>query len=141
MTALDANVLIASLLPSHTHFQRSAARVEELLARGERFLIPGSAVRECYSVLTRLPASVRLSPRDAFAVIESTVRPPASILDTTLKTWPLLEWASRAGIVSGQIHDAHIAHIAAAAGATTLLTWNVRHMRVAAPPELIVREP
>ena len=43
------------------------------------------------------------------------------------EVWETLDRAPQFGIRGGRIHDALIARCAIHGGATTLLTWNVRH--------------
>jgi predicted nucleic acid-binding protein len=140
MIALDTNVVVAALSEWHDHHARSAPVLDRLLAGNERFLVPSQALREAYAVITRMPRELKRTPEDAYEMLRSLVT-PCEIVDVHLDTWALLERAAQLGAVSGQIHDAHLAHVAASAGAKTLLTWNVRHMRLVAPTGLDVREP
>jgi|GEM_PF-4722638 len=83
-----------------------------------------------------------MSPSEALLAIRATVRHPCEVVNAPpIDAWAIVEFAVEAGAVSGQIHDAQLAHVAASAGATVLLTWNVRHMRLVAPTGLDIREP
>ncbi|MDX2180828.1 MAG: PIN domain-containing protein [Bryobacteraceae bacterium] len=140
MIAFDTNVLVAALSGWHSLHVRSLAALNDLLENGTEFLVPDHALRETYSVLTRMPRPYRASPREAILILRA-LDPLGKPAEALVDTWALLERAAQLGAVSGQIHDAHLAHVAASAGAKTLLTWNVRHMRLVAPTGLDVREP
>ena len=81
---------------------------------------------EIYSVLTRLPLPKRLSAADALTTIEANWRDTATIHLTGSEMWATIRQAERLGIVGGRMYDALIARAAVKAGASTLLTWNVR---------------
>jgi len=83
---------------------------------------------EFYAVTTRLPPEYRLCPAQALQVLE----------DDVLRKWRVsdLSEAHRASflgtlsgerVVGGRLYDAHIAAIAHASGAATVVTENRRH--------------
>jgi hypothetical protein len=83
---------------------------------------------EFYSVATRLPAEVRLSPQDALRLIEQEIFARFDIFQLpNSECLPILRTAVHDGVFGGRIYDAHIAEIARAAGATLVLTENRRH--------------
>ncbi len=55
--------------------------------------------------------------------------------------WAALQDFAARGITGGRVYDAAIAGSARAAGADTLLTWNLRDMTSVAPAGLNVRTP
>jgi hypothetical protein len=55
--------------------------------------------------------------------------------------WERIADLARLGFGGGQVYDALIAWCAADAGATVLLTWNLKHFATIASPDLQVREP
>ena len=46
---------------------------------------------------------------------------------TAQEVWEAMRAAERLGVTGGQTYDAFIAHSALKAGASTIVTWNVRH--------------
>lgn len=85
---------------------------------------------EAYSVLTRLPAAIRLAPLDALRLLkESFGDLPLAALDPS-DVWRLIEELANRGIFGGRIYDAVIARAARAAGAEAILTLNVRHFEM-----------
>ena len=105
-------------------------------------MISVQALLECFSVLTRLPAPLRLSPSVAQGLIAGTWSKNALIAEFgSAIAWTTLALASRQGFGGGRVYDAAIAIATQDAGADLLLTWNIRHFRPLDMPGLEVREP
>lgn len=140
MIALDTNVIIAAVSDWHDHYASSRAALDHLAERSERLVIAPHCLAEAYSVLTRLPTGFRVSPVKAFGLLTNRLREFA-IFPKTGVPWGTLERMAAAGVAGGRAHDALLLETVVAGGATTFLTWNVRHFREVAPPGLTVREP
>ena len=83
---------------------------------------------EFYSVATRLPAGLRISPADAGQIVEEEILGRCDVLDLPRASrLSFVRTAVQEGIAGGRIHDAHIAEVARAAGARVVLTENRRH--------------
>jgi predicted nucleic acid-binding protein len=83
---------------------------------------------EFYSVATRLPAEVRLSPQDALRLVEEEIFGRFDIFQLPAsECLSMLRATVHDGVIGGRIYDAHIAEIARSAGATLVLTENRRH--------------
>lgn len=83
---------------------------------------------EFYSVSTRLPAEMRLTPADALQLIEQEILPRFQVHQLPPdRAASFLQWAAREGTVGGRIYDAHIAEIARHARARIVVTGNRRH--------------
>ena len=83
---------------------------------------------EFYAVATRLPHEFRVSPADAWQLVQEEIMDrfavhalPRNRRESCLRT------ASQDGIVGGRLYDAHIAEIARTAGADIVVTENRRH--------------
>jgi len=139
-TAIDTSVVVAAVLGWHEH--HVAARVALAATLRADAVVPTRVLVESYAVLTRLPAPHRLSPRDAFAVLDGTLRDVAALAALPPPDhWHAIgDWASR-GVAGGSSYDAEVAITAARAGATRLLTFNVRHFERVAPPGLEIAAP
>jgi predicted nucleic acid-binding protein len=72
-TAVDASVVVAALLTWHEAHEPAFAALATAVEEGG-FVLPISALIECYAVLTRLPAAHRLRPSDAAGLLESALR-------------------------------------------------------------------
>jgi predicted nucleic acid-binding protein len=82
---------------------------------------------EFFAVATRLPPAYRLSPEQAFRLLEDIVSRVAVKQLPGEKRLLFLETAVRERVAGGRIYDAHIAEIARASGARTVVTDNRRH--------------
>lgn len=145
-TFLDTSVLLAGLLD----FGPQSAPAQSVMhAVAERSVTAATAWHCClefYSVSTRLPPEYRLSPADAARLLNEEVFARVAVHDLPPgDRFNLLHAASQDGIAGGRIYDAHIAEIARAAGAQTIVTDNRRHflaslrhgIRVETPAEFL----
>jgi predicted nucleic acid-binding protein len=144
---LDSSVLIAGLIDFGT---QSAPAQSILHAVAERQLTAVGTAWHCclefFSVSTRLPAEYRLAGSDAVELVESEIFGRMAILDLPPSDRvTMLKAAAQERMTGGRIYDAHIAHVARAAGATLIVTDNRRHflaslrygIRVETPTEFL----
>jgi predicted nucleic acid-binding protein len=83
---------------------------------------------EFYAVATRLPEEVRLSPADAWRLLQAEVLSRFAVHQLAEEARSgFLPGAVEARVAGGRIYDAHIAEIARLAGARVVVTDNVRH--------------
>ncbi len=103
--------------------------------------MPAPALVEAYAVLTRLPAPHRLSPKDAWALVEANFVTGAIVAALDADGYvELLRGAVHTGVAGGRTYDVVIGHCAHQAGADVLLTFNRRHFEPA-PTGLRIVEP
>ena len=87
---------------------------------------------EVYSVATRLPPEYRVSPTDAARLLQEEVFARMAIHDLPPPDRvSFLLGLVQEGIAGGRVYDAHIAEVARAAGAATIVTDNRRHFLAA----------
>jgi len=79
-TALDSSVVVAALASWHEHHDAALAAVQEALSSEAGAIVPGHALVEAYSVLTRLPRPHRLRPADAARALQDTFEGRATIV-------------------------------------------------------------
>ncbi|MEX2303335.1 MAG: PIN domain-containing protein [Bryobacterales bacterium] len=96
---------------------------------------------ECFAVLTRLPTPYRVPPRQAEHLLTTNFSESVlcGLLDGDL--WAVLDRAAERQVGGGKIYDAVIADSTARAGASVLLTWNVKDFLAVAPAGLEIRSP
>jgi predicted nucleic acid-binding protein len=83
---------------------------------------------EFYAVSTRLPEEVRLSPADAWRLIEEEIVSRfvvRQLADDHRR--PFLHSAADESVVGGRIYDAYIAEIARLSDPSVVVTDNLRH--------------
>jgi predicted nucleic acid-binding protein len=129
VTFLDTSVLLAGLID----FGPQSAPAQSLLHAVAEKQVPSPSTAwhcclEFYSVSTRLVPEYRLTPADAGQLIEEEVFARMAVHDLPAgDRLKMLKVAASDGVAGGRIYDAHIAEVARAAGATTIVTDNRRH--------------
>jgi len=140
--ALDSSYLIPLLSDWHEHHAKTLRSYQQCSDHGKQILLPVHAILECYSVLTRVPAPYRLPPEIARQALEENFASTALVVGVKASgIWERIESLAGLGLGGGRVYDALIAWCAADAGATVLLTWNLKHFKTMALPDLEVREP
>jgi predicted nucleic acid-binding protein len=140
--ALDSSCLVALLCDWHECYLRTTQAYQRIREQHARIIIPAHAILECYSVLTRLPAPFRFSTEAARELIKKNFGDAVAIAGTKAGTvWGLIDNLASHGIGGGKVYDALIAWCALDAGASVLLTWNLKHFGAIALPRLEIREP
>lgn len=130
--AVDANCMIAVVCDWHAHHRAARAEIERRLDRGEIMAVPAHAFTEAYSVLTRFPAPHRLTPADAWNLLETGFSDTGQLVSLTASQYvALLRRLAEGGIGGGRVYDSIIAECAVKAGAGVLLTFNPGHFEPA----------
>ena len=143
----DTSVLLAGLVD----FGPQSAPAQSLMhAVAEKRLDTAATAWHCclefFSVATRLPPEFRLSPADAFLLLQDEVFERIAVHDLPERErLTMLQAAGRDGVAGGRIYDTHIAEVARAINAKVVITDNRRHfisalrygMRVETPAEFL----
>lgn len=139
--AIDTSVLVAAMQSWHEAHERAVEALGRALEEPP-VVVPLHALVETYSVLTRLPKPLRLSPERAFDLLDRTLRGKADLpsLDGAA-AFDLLAGFRDRELAGGSVYDAVIAEAALRAGARRLLTLNRDHFERVAPAGLEVLEP
>ncbi len=124
---LDTSVLLGGLIEMGPA-SGAAQRVMTAIVAGR---LSASTAWHCclefYAVATRLPEELRLRPDDAVTLLEVEILGRVEVHDLPAKgRQPLLRAAAQDRLVGGRVYDAHIAEVARASGATTVITDNRR---------------
>jgi predicted nucleic acid-binding protein len=107
---LDTSVAVPLLVRTH----RSHAEVVDWWDRRE-VALSGHALPETYSVLTRLPGDLRLTPADAARLISERFADPLVLGPRTSRRVPTV--CGELGIAGGAVYDALVALAAVEHGA------------------------
>ncbi len=138
---LDTNCLVAIVCSWHEHHQATRREVERRGAAGERLVLSAHSLAEAFSVLTRLPEPYRLSPKDAFALIDANWAETELVALTGSDYRFTLRNCRDLSIGGGATYDALIAACARKARVATLVTWNVGHFERFFDDEPLVTAP
>ncbi|MDQ3690285.1 MAG: type II toxin-antitoxin system VapC family toxin [Chloroflexota bacterium] len=115
---IDSSVAVAVALKGHPDHAASAARL-----RGKRVGLSGHAWFETYSVLTRMPGSLRRSPVEVLQLLAKNF--PESVFLTDEAAGRLGPELARLGIAGGSVYDALVGATARHHG-RALLTGDLR---------------
>ena len=143
----DTSVILAGLID----FGPQSAPAQSLLhAVAERRIAECLTAWHCclefFSVATRLPPEYRLSPPDAARLLEEEVMARMAVHDLPASARAsMIAGAAHEATTGGRIYDTHIAEVARAVKADTIVTDNRRHfmsalrygMRVETPAEFL----
>lgn len=106
VVALDTSVAVALLVQTH--------RDHPAVARwwnGREVALAGHALAETYSVLTRLPGDLRLSPPDAARLLAARFSRPLLLPSTKIARLP--DTLAGLGVAGGAVYDALVGLAAA----------------------------
>ena len=124
----DTSCIVAAVSSWHEHHGRALKEIEFRLKRKQRMLVAGHSLIEAYSVLTRLPAPHRLSPKDAAALLKANFTKKRSTIALPPNAYhTLLDFVANAGVSGGRVYDVLIAAFARQGGAQALVTFNGAH--------------
>lgn len=140
MRFFDSNVLIAAVLPGHTHHERSSARLIEVLSGGGA--CGSHSLAEMYSTLSNYPRGYGVPAHDAVRLIEQIPKILEVIALDPEETLRTIYDSAQHGIRGPMIYDALLIACARKAGATKIYTGNVKHFcRIAPDLTSILFEP
>lgn len=100
--AVDTSVAVPLLVQTHPDYQ-----IVTDWARGRRLVLAGHAVVETYSVLTRLPADMRVAPDDAIDMLSAHFVGRLMVPESHAPRVP--ETLAAAGICGGATYDGLVA--------------------------------
>jgi predicted nucleic acid-binding protein len=125
---LDTSVLIAGLIDFGPSSADAQCILDAIFNRStDCYQTAWHCCLEFYSVATRLPPAFRLSPEQAFRLIEDVIKTIEIKQLSEKARSSFFEMAVRERVAGGRIYDAHIAEIARTNGARIVVTDNRRH--------------
>ena len=128
---LDTSTLIAAFLEND---QRHAeCRALLLRMRPQTAACSAHSLAEFYSVLTRLPAPLRLKPEQAWLLLEDVHQRLTPVALTSAEYLREMRRIAQSQIPGGQVYDALILAAARKCDADRIYTANLRHFQSLAP--------
>jgi predicted nucleic acid-binding protein len=122
---LDTATLVAAMLPDHVHHGHAFPWLARGKAGAFEYIVSGHSLAEVYSVLTRLPRTPRISPADAWRLLEENVTSCATVIALTGNAYAsLIAELSQRRVLGGAVYDAVIAKVAESAQVDCLVTLN-----------------
>jgi predicted nucleic acid-binding protein len=121
----DTSVLVAAIVEAHPRHSGAASWLKRAKSGEIEFLTASHSLAELYSVLSTFPARPRISPTNAWRLVQENVVESARLIALSPADYSMtLQRASEMGLSGGVIYDALIARAAQKAGAERLLTLN-----------------
>ena len=124
---LDTSCLVAAVCSWHEHHAATAADMARRASAGQTLVLAAPSLVEAYAVLTRLPPPHRLTPADAWALIDGNWRRTRLTALSANEYRRTLRAVVADDVRGGPTYDAVIAACARKARVTELVTWNVAH--------------
>lgn len=132
--ACDTSILVPALWKWHAEHLACVAWLDAARSGRVELVVQSHALAETYAVLTRLPVKPKISPVDAWTVIEQSLLPHATLVDIPASVYcRVLASLSTCGLAGGIVYDALIAAAAESAAVEWLLTNNVSHFETVWP--------
>lgn len=124
----DSSVLIAAILPGHTHHEPSRQFVKKIVAGQSKGLLALHTLAEFYSVVTRIPLDVQIDPQNARRLVKEILIEHFSLVEPSAKDYEsAMDRVVEQNLRGGAIHDALILQTALKKKTTHLVTWNLKH--------------
>lgn len=121
----DTSVLVAAIVTSHSRHSSAFQWMKRAKAREFDAIICSQTLAELYSVLTTMPLRPRISPFDAFRLMEESVQKNFSAVSLATSDYArILRSMGERNLSGGIIYDALLAGAAKKAQADSLLTLN-----------------
>lgn len=131
---VDTNLVIARTLTSQGQHAAAVQFFNNVRDQSSLPVISSHGVVEIYSVLSRIPQPLRLSPAEAWQTIEANVLPLFEVVELSMaEQLSVVRNCARQGIAGGLVYDALHMTAARKAGCERIYTFNVRHFRQVAP--------
>jgi predicted nucleic acid-binding protein len=139
---LDTSCIVPLLSVGHLQHEPTLAGYSARRRRAEQPVIPVHALLETFSVLTRSPAPLFISPEQVHKMLVENFSDIAEFPAlSSHHCWAGLDELAGRSLGGGLVYDAIIADSCMQAGAKVLLTWNVRDFLRVAPAGLEIRQP
>jgi predicted nucleic acid-binding protein len=131
---IDTSVLVAGMLANHPHYNRALPILSSVLGGKIAAVVSAHSIAETYSVLTRMPPPLRISPTRARIAPEANVFSSMTVHALTAGDYRnLIEHLEFHKLTGGITFDAVIAWVAIQTQVDQIITLNVRDFRRIAP--------
>lgn len=121
----DTSVLVAAVTTSHSRHSQAFGWLKRAKAREFESIICSHTLAELFSVLTTLPLRPKISPFDAFRLIEESIQRSFSVVALAASDYArTLHSLAERNLQGGIVYDALLVAAAKKARADSLLTLN-----------------
>jgi predicted nucleic acid-binding protein len=121
----DTSILVASVVQDHSQHQRAISWLRKVKQGQVHLVLANHSVVECYSVLTRMPLSPRISPDMAKRLIAENFASIAEIAELPKDEYfDFFKECAERHLSGGIVYDALIFKIALTAKVDSIVTLN-----------------
>ncbi len=136
---LDTNIWVSAFNPKHSKNKASKQLLKNCSKQNIEIVTSGHCLAEVYSVLTKLPKGLRLSPHMTFNLIEYDMINKCQIIDLTYQEYAeTIKDAANKNLISGAIFDGLHVKAALKAGVDRIYTYNLKDFERFDIPESVV---
>ena len=131
---LDTDIVVADAVQTHARHADAASLIEHVLRRHSNPVISAHGLAEAFAVLTRTPFPRRVSPAEAWQILQENVLQLFEVQSLSRSDYTeVVRQCAAQGLAGDQIFDA--LHILAArkAHCSRIYTFNVEDFRRVAP--------
>lgn len=123
----DTSVLVASFVSTHPKYHVAIKWLQRVIKKEISMVVSGHSLAECFSTLTKLPLSPKISPDMAAYLLRENVERHAKIVVLSAKDYQVtVKKMSELGLSGGIIYDAIIMKAAEKAKVEKVLTLNAK---------------
>lgn len=130
----DTSIIVAGMIEAHERHVDAHRHLNRRPTEHYQICIATHTLAEAYSTLTRLPRSLRLSPRQAYTLLHEIVIEAFDIVSLDNEDYiSVLRRLSSAGLSGGVTYDALLIQAGVKAKVDHIFTLNARHFRLVHP--------
>ncbi len=131
---VDTNVVVARSVTQHQHHVRAVEFFAEVQRRRWIPAISAHGLAELYAVLTRAPYQPRVSPEEAWEILERNVVERFEIEALSRSDYAkIIRECAALGWTGGRVYDSIHVHAARKGQCSRIYTFNVHDFRQIAP--------
>ena len=130
----DTSVIVAALIKSHPKHEECISWLQRAKTKKIELDVAAHTIAETYAVLTRLPLSPRLLPKDAQFLIKENIEKSAKIISLSASDYThIVDTCAELQLSGGVIYDAIIFYASLKAKASKVVTLNQNDFKRVAP--------
>ncbi len=131
---VDTNTIVARAVVNHVHNANAVALFRQIEQKRWTPVISTHGLTEIYAVLTGAPFQPRISPAEAWQILQQNILEKFDIEPLTRNDYSkIIKECAAQGWTGGRVYDAIHVHIARKMQCSRIYTFNVSHFRQIAP--------
>jgi predicted nucleic acid-binding protein len=138
----DTSVLIQALVDQLPEHERALTQYTDALETPKQTFISSHSIAECYATLSALPLKRRITPYEAFQLVEESILSRVQVIELSRSDYQqAMKKVLAANLGSGAVYDAIHLVSAEKASCNQIFTFNLKHFRPLAQNPASVLKP